>query len=208
MFVDLDRVPSAEGDLRAACALEMRETVVGADLAVGPRGAGADLGVVAGPEIQRKERAPQGRGVSGEELEGFGDGERGGEVDGGVENAGGVAGFHDARRRCREDAGQAGGPFGLSEVRGQDVHCGGVGADGSGIDPRLLLLDGVVVEKITGFEVVCGIEEDVRVAEQGVDIGGGKVSDMRVDGDLGVEVGDTDGGRLRPWEETPGRRLR
>ena len=42
---------------------------------------------------------------------------------------------------------------------GQDVHGGGVGAYGGGVDPGVGLLDGVVVDEVAGFEVVGSIED-------------------------------------------------
>ena len=98
--------------------------------------------------------------LSGEELEGLGGLDGGGEVDGGGEDAGGVAGFDGAGGGLGEDAGEAGGGFPtdsfffattiffafISGADGEDVHGGGVGAYGCGVDPGLGLLDGVVVD--------------------------------------------------------------
>jgi hypothetical protein len=72
----------------------------------------------------------------------------------------------------------------------EDVHGGGVGADCCGIDPGFGLLDGVVVDEITGFEVVGGVEDEVGGGEELVDVGGDEVGDVRVDCDRGVEEGD------------------
>jgi len=51
------------------------------------------------------------------------------------------------------------------------------------------LLDGVVVEEVTGLEVVGGIEDEVGWGEELVDVGGNEVGDVRMDGDGGVEDG-------------------
>jgi len=75
-------------------------------------------------------------------------------------------------------------------VSGEDVHGGGVGAYGGGVDPGFGLLDGVVVEEVAGFEVVGGVEYEVRGGEELVDVGGDEVCDVGVDGDGGVEEGD------------------
>src|ERR1700679_3841576 len=101
----------------------------------------------------------------GEELEGFGDLDGGCEVDCGGEDAGGVAGFDGASGRLGEDAGETGSREEGVGSRGpgwwcrENVHGGGVGADGGGVDPGLGLLDGVVVEEVAGFEVVGGVED-------------------------------------------------
>ena len=44
----------------------------------------------------------------------------------------------------------------------EDVHGGGVGADGGGVDPGFALLDGVVVDEVAGLEVVGGVEDECR----------------------------------------------
>jgi hypothetical protein len=72
----------------------------------------------------------------------------------------------------------------------EDVHRGGVGAYGCGVDPGLGLLDGVVVEEIAGFEVVGGVEDEMGWGKEFVDVGGDEVGDAGVDGDGGVEEGD------------------
>ena len=77
---------------------------------------------------------------------------------------------------------------------GENGHGGGVGADGGGVDPGPGLLHGVVVEEITGFEVVGAVEDEVSFAEEGVDVGGDEVGDVGLDGDGGVEEGDLGAG--------------
>ncbi len=113
VLVDLDGVAAAEGDVRALLAGEMAEEALATDFAVGARGGGGDLGagegVVGrcGPEVEGEQGAAHEMGLAGEELEGFGDLERGSEVDGGGEDAGGVAGFDVAGGGRGEDAGEA-----------------------------------------------------------------------------------------------------
>jgi hypothetical protein len=80
--------------------------------------------------------------------------------------------------------------LGRGWVSREDVHCGGVGAYGGGVDPGFGLLDGVVVDEIAGFEVVGGIEDEVGGGEKFVDVGGDEVGDVGVDGDGGVEEGN------------------
>ena len=123
---------------RAAFAGEGAEAALAADLAVGARGARGDLGALAGPEVVSEQRTPHAVGLAGEQLQCFGDLQRGGEVDGRGEDAGGVAGLDVAGRAGREEAGEAGGRLeGRIAVRRtrEDVHRRGVGADGGGVDP-------------------------------------------------------------------------
>src|SRR6202012_962628 len=132
---------------------------------------------------------------AGQVFDRFGDLDGGGEVDGGVEDAGGVAGLDWAGGGLGKEAGEAGG------LAGQDVHRGGVGADGGGVDPGngrtgRSALDGIVVDQITGFEVVGGIEDEVGSREQRVDVCGDEVGHVRVDLDIGVEAGDLAAGGL------------
>ena len=126
----------------------------------------------------------------GEEFEGLSGLEGGGEVDGSGEDAGGVAGVYRAGGRSGEDAGEAGC------VIGEDVHGGGVGADGGGIDPGDGVLYGVVVEEITGFKVVSAIQQEVGVGEERGDVGGDKVCDDGLNLNGGVDEGEVVAGGL------------
>ena len=149
-------------------------------------------------------------GLAGEELEGFGGLEGGSEVDGGGENAGGVAGFYVAGGGRWEEAGKTGcrGVCGYvaslrSQIQGffaalrmtayyagEDVGGGGVGSYGGGVDPGDGVLDGEVVEEVAGFEVVGAVEDDVGAGDQCCDVGGDEVGDMRGDLDAGVDAGE------------------
>ena len=106
-------------------------------------------------------------GLAGKVFERLGDLNRGGEIYGSGKDAGGVAGFYGAAGGLGEDAGQAGGGrragggWWLRVSLRQDVHRGGVGPDGGGVDPGFGLLDGEVVDEIAGFEVVGGVVDDV-----------------------------------------------
>lgn len=111
VLVDLDGVAAAEGDVRTLLAGEEAENSLAAlatDFAVGARGGGGDLGSGVLPEVEGEERAAHEVGLVGEELEGFGDLDGGRQVDGGGENARGVAGFDVAGGSGGEDAGEAG----------------------------------------------------------------------------------------------------
>jgi len=72
----------------------------------------------------------------------------------------------------------------------KDVHGGGVGTDGRGVDPGFGLLDAVVVEEVAGLEVVGGVEDQMGGGEELVDVCGDEVGDVGVDSDVGVEEGD------------------
>lgn len=86
----------------------------------------------------------------------------------------------------------------------EDVHGGGVGAYGCGVDPGFGLLDGVVVDEVAGLEVVGGVEDDLGVGEEGVDVGGDEVFDVGVDADVGVEEGDLTAGGFCLGERVEG----
>ncbi len=193
MLVDLDGVASAECDVRARGAGEVVEAALGTDAAVGIGRRRGDFRALVGPEIAGEESAAEEPGLAGKQLEGLGDLERGGEVDGRGEDAGGVAGFDGSGGRGREEAGEAGG--GLVVLRrlgsnGQDGHGGGIGPEGGGVDPGFALFDGEVVEQVAGFEVVGAVEQQVGAGEQGVDVGGDEVRDHWLDVNGGVEGGD------------------
>lgn len=181
VLVDLDGVAAAEGDVGAALAAQVAEVSRAADLTTGMGAGGFDFGPLVGPLVDGKQAAAHAFGLAGEELERLGNLDGSSHVDGGVEDAGGVAGFDGAAGSLRKDAGKAGG------LAGQNVHGDGVGTDGGGVDPGLVLLDGVVVEQVAGLKIVSRVEDELGVAEQRVDVAGGEVGDMGLDLDLAIE---------------------
>jgi len=207
-LVDLDGVSAAESDVRAALAGEVREDATAADGAGGVGGGGRDLAAVKTggggqvPQIEGEQRAAKEVGLAGEEFESFGDLDGGGEVDGGRQNTGGVAGIDGADGRLGKETGEAGGglPGAVVEILAwparEDVHGGGVGADGGGVDPGLPLLDGEVIEKIAGLEVVGGVEDEICRGEEMVDVAGDEVDDVGVNARGGVEELDFTAGGL------------
>ena len=106
--MDLDGISTAKCDVRAAFAGEMREESLGANGACGVGFGGADLATVVGPEVEGEEGATDEVGLAGEQFEGFGDLDGGCEVDGGGEDAGGVAGLDGAGWGLGEEAGKTG----------------------------------------------------------------------------------------------------
>jgi hypothetical protein len=211
MFVYLHGVTAAESDVGAVEAGEVTEVSVGADVTVGIGGGGGDLGALVGPEVVGDEGPPHEMRLAGEEFEGLGDLKGGGEVDGSGEDAGGVAGFDVAGWGGGEDAAEAGSreqgvgsrggcvfqcllpaPYSLGPR--EDVHGGGVGADGGGIDPRAGVADGEVVEEIAGFEVVGAVEDEVNAGEQGLDVGRDEVGDVGGEADGGVDASEVTAG--------------
>ena len=167
VFVNLDGIATAEGDVWAAFAGEMGEDALAADCAGGIWFGGADFAPGAGPEIEGEDGSAREVVLIREELECFGDLNGGGEVDGGAEDAGGIAGFDRAHGLLGEDAREAGcgsqGPRSGEIVGrfGEDGHGGRVGAYSCGVDPGFGLLDGIVVDEVSGLEVVGGIEDEV-----------------------------------------------
>ncbi len=121
--------------------------------------------------------------AAGEEFEGFGDLDAGGEVGGGVEDSGGLAGFDPAGGRGGEEAGEAGG------FAGEDVHAGGVGANGGGVNPRTIAIDAEIVDEVAGLVIVGGVEDELGILKQGQG-GGDEVGNVGGDGDIGVDGGE------------------
>jgi hypothetical protein len=74
---------------------------------------------------------------------------------------------------------------------GEDVHCGGVGAYGGGVDPGAVVADAEVVDEVAGFEVVGAVEDEVGV-EEGGGVGWDEVGDVGVDVDGGVDAGEVE----------------
>ena len=79
--------------------------------------------------------------------------------------------------------------FGRNDRFGEDVHSGGVGAYGGGVDPGAVVADAEVVDEVAGFEVVGAVEDEVSV-EEGGGVGGDEVGDVGGDLDGGVDAGE------------------
>jgi hypothetical protein len=75
----------------------------------------------------------------------------------------------------------------------QDVHGGGVGSYGGGVDPGARVADAEVVDEVAGFEVVGTVEDEVG-GEEGGGVGGDEVGDVGVDVDAGVDAGEVAAG--------------
>jgi len=179
LLVNLDRVAAAEGDVRAAFAGKMRELATVAAAAAFTRTSGGDLGVLVGPNVPGEQGAAELGAGSDQQLDRFGGGEGSHQVDRAVQDARGVAGFDQARRRVGKDAGEAG------SFAGEDVHRYAVTADGGGVDPGDRGGDSEVVEKITGLEVVGAIQDELNAGEQLGNVSGREVRDDA----FGVNVG-------------------
>lgn len=52
------------------------------------------------------------------------------------------------------------------------------------------MLDCVVVEEVAGFEIVGGIEQELRTGEQCRDVCGDEICNVSLDGNFAVEAGD------------------
>lgn len=75
----------------------------------------------------------------------------------------------------------------------EDVHGGGVGSYGGGVDPGAVVADAEVVDEVAGFEVVGAVEDEVG----GEEVGGvvrDEVGDVGVDVDGGVDAGEVEAG--------------
>src|SRR5579864_3605951 len=117
-----------------------------------------NLGVLVGPDIERKQSAAKPRGVAigDQKLQGFSRGDRCHEVHRGVQDTRGFAGLHYAVRGVREDAGQACG------LPGYYIQRDCVASYRGAVDPWQGALDGKVVDQVAGLEIVRAIEDQVR----------------------------------------------
>jgi hypothetical protein len=214
VLVDLDGVATAEGDVRTPLTGQVGEDALAADGAGGVGFGCIDFAALVAPKIVTQESAAHEVWLVGEEFQGFGGLDGGGKIDRSGEDARSVAGLHRAGWGLRKDAGEAGRGFrvqgpGFSRrflcdpgvelwalnpvlwtLPWEDVHRGGVGADGCCVDPGFSLLYGVVVNEVPGFEVVGGVEDQVCGAQEFVDVGGDQIGDVGVDCDGGVEESD------------------
>jgi len=83
--------------------------------------------------------------------------------------------------------------FGGRDRLGEDVHGGGVGAYGGGVDPGAVVADAEIVDEVAGLEVVGAVEDEVG-GEEGGGVGRDEVGDVGVDVDAGVDAGEVEAG--------------
>ena len=83
---------------------------------------------------------------------------------------------------------------------GQYVHRGGVGTNSSRVDPRLALLDRVIVNQIARFKVVGGIEDEIGGCQQFSNVGRNKIGNVCLYVDAGVELCDLAASGLSLWK--------
>ena len=141
--------------------LEIREFAADAGAAGGVLGY-PDRLEVAAPNIRGDEPIVKRFFAAGEKFEGFGDFERGDEIDDGAEDANGVAGFFDALAACRgfEQASET------SSQAGADGHGYAITGDGGGVNPGATRMDGKIIDEETSLEIVGAIEDEIEAREQ------------------------------------------
>src|SRR5579871_756724 len=169
--------------MRASLASKMNEVAFPAGAAPWTRLGSGNLSVLVRPKIEGKHgaakivrhRSPH------EDLEGFSRSNRGHQIHGRVEDAGRLAGLDDSSWRIWKDAGEA------SCLTGNDIHRNGVASDGGGINPGKRSIHCVVVDQVTGLEVVCAIENQIHSFEQSLNVRGNEVCNSCFDGHLRVK---------------------
>ena len=113
------------------------------------------------PNITREKATMQGGKPAGEKFQCFGNFERGDQIHDWAKDADGVASFLEAGgTRGIEQAGEAG------SFAGEDGHRKPVAGNGSRVDPGSAGLDGEIIDKEPGFEIVCAVEDESRALEQ------------------------------------------
>lgn len=180
VFVNLDRIAAAHGDVRLGVAMKVAEIAAGAGAAVWVEGNSDGLEMAA-PDIAGDEAAMQRGGLAGEKFDSFGGFKRGDQIDDRAEDANGVAGFLEALLDCVHQASET---WGGARANG---HGQAVAADGGGVDPGLGILDGEVVDEETGFEVVGTVENEVEGREKAGSVAGVKIGNNAFDGDTGID---------------------
>ena len=98
-----------------------------------------------------------------QQLDGFGGGNGGCQVYGGVEDSGGFAGLEGTARWIGKKTCQAGG------FPRQHVHRDAIAAHGSGVDPGEGSLHRKVIDEVAGLEVVGAVEDQVASPPAGLE---------------------------------------
>jgi hypothetical protein len=151
--VNLDRVATAEGDVRLSHSLKIGKVAEGAGTACGVSG-NADGLEMASPNIAGDKPALECVLATRENFESFRRFKRGNEIDDGAEDANGITGF-------LETMAIRGGLQKASEARGYagpDGHGQAIAGDGGSINPGAGELDSIVVNQEAGLEVVRAVE--------------------------------------------------
>jgi hypothetical protein len=122
---------------------------------------------------------------SGEQLQRFGDLERGNQIHDRPENADGVAGFLQAVGLSvaigSEQACETGGNAGA------DSHREAVARHGGRVDPGLADLDGEIVDKVARLEIIRAVEYQIETREQLRGVSRVYICDDSFDGDAVVD---------------------
>src|SRR5579859_2130990 len=103
--MDLDRVSTAQGDLRPALACQMGELTLFTRLAAGAWLGRGDLGLLIAPYVKREQCAAQLVLCAHQKFDGLSRLDRPHKIDRAIQDSRCVAGFHRAFRRSREYAG-------------------------------------------------------------------------------------------------------
>src|SRR5215469_14695921 len=117
------------------------------------------------PDVTGKKPSVQRIAATGKNLQGFGDLERGNQIDDGAKNTDGVTGlFETGSVRGFEEAGKT------RRLAGTDGHCDAVTGHGRGVDPRRAGFDREIVDEQAGFEIVRAVEDQRKLAEEFGDV--------------------------------------
>lgn len=160
-LVNLDRIPTAHGDMGLGFPFKVRKLAPGTGAAIG---IAFDLDGLkaAGPDISRDKTTVKSVLFPCKEFECFGGFERRDELDYRSEDADGVAGLFDTGRHMLAGLKQTGETGGDARA---DGHGDAVTAYGGGINPRAIVFDGKVIHEESGFEIVGTVENEVKACE-------------------------------------------
>jgi len=185
-LMNLHRISTAKRDVRPPFSCEVDEIAFTARAAARPGYCSGDLGVLVGPKIEGKESSPQCRCLrsANQQLQRFGNGDRGNKIHRGVEDARAFAGFHHPARRVGEDAGQA-GTLAREHIQRDRVaaHCGGV-------NPGPGMRDRVIVDEIASLEIIGAVEDQIHSLQQSFNVCGDEIVNFGLNYDCGIKGGD------------------
>src|SRR5579872_3065026 len=164
MLVNLDGIPPAQADLRKTLAVKVGKLAARASRALRVAGRQLDAPHAAGPDIERREARLDGAGAK--QFQRVGNLQRRHYGSNGIQHAHRIASGLRSARPFRIYAAKTGA------AARQDRHGHAVTPHRGPVDTWRPAADAVVVDQITGLEIIRTVEDERRRAEQLLDVGG------------------------------------
>ena len=178
--MNLDRVASAQGDVRPPCAGQVYKVLVVAHAATRPP-SWRYLGALVPPNIEGEQASPQSILSTHKQLHSFGRCDRCHQIGHRIQNACRLAGFKCAAWQIREYACQAGC------LTRKNIQGRAVASYGRYVDPGQGTLHCKIIDQVPRLEVIGSIEDQLRLLQQILNVLRHKIGDLWLNYNPGIE---------------------